>query len=131
MSDYPNWRQLHPERGSCQPDRAHVTDPGGTGSIAKHRYSRHPGAISLINSTHFPANPYSGLVKPVALPPGRARLSAKPAPTGPTIGKTIGTVRVACSNGPTVEAPKARMTPGASAANSAACLRMSATLIVA
>ena len=44
-------------------------------------------------------------MKPVALPPGRARLSTKPPPTGsPTIGNTIGTVRVACSNGPTVEA---------------------------
>ena len=44
-------------------------------------------------------------MKPVALPPGRARLSTKPAPTGsPTTGNTIGTVRVACSNGPTVVA---------------------------
>ena len=35
----------------------------------------------------------------MALPPGRARLSTKPAPTGsPTTGNTIGTVRVACSN---------------------------------
>ena len=71
-------------------------------------------------------------MKPVALPPGRARLSTKPAPTGsPTTGNTIGTVRVACSNGPTVEAPWARMTSGASAANSAACLRISAALVVA
>ena len=39
-------------------------------------------------------------MKPVALPPGRARLSTKPAPTGSaTIANTIGTVRVACSNG--------------------------------
>ena len=75
---------------------------------------------------------YSKFMKPVALPPGRARLSTKPAPTGsPTTGNTIGTVRVACSNGPTVEAPWARMTSGASAANSAACLRMSAALAVA
>src|SRR6516225_10116994 len=59
-----------------------------------------PGAISLISSTHFPANPYSGLVKPVALPPGRARLATKPAPTGSTTcANTIGTVRVACSKG--------------------------------
>ena len=44
-------------------------------------------------------------MKPVALPPGRARLSTKPAPTGSaTTANTIGTVRVACSNGPTVEA---------------------------
>ena len=75
---------------------------------------------------------YSKFMKPVTLPPGRARLSTKPAPTGsPTTGNTIGTVRVACSNGPTVEAPWARMTSGASATNSAACLRMSAALAVA
>ena len=68
-------------------------------------------------------------MKPVALPPGRARLSTKPAPTGSaTIANTIGTVRVACSNGPTVEPPGARMTSGASATNSAACLRMSSAL---
>src|SRR6516225_3199523 len=40
-------------------------------------------------------------------------------------------VRVACSNGPTVEAPWARMTSGASVANSAACLRISTALAVA
>ena len=44
-------------------------------------------------------------MKPVTLPPGRARLSTKPAPTGSaTIVNTIGTVRVACSNGPAVAA---------------------------
>ena len=65
-------------------------------------------------------------MKPVTLPPGRARLSTKPAPTGSAAtGNTIGTVRVACSNGRTVEVPWARMTSGASAANSAACLRIS------
>ena len=41
---------------------------------------------------------YSKTVKPVALPPGRAKLSTKPAPTGSaTSANTIGTVRVACS----------------------------------
>ena len=43
---------------------------------------------------------------PVALPPGRARLETKPAPTGSmTITNTIGRVRVACSNGATVAVP--------------------------
>ena len=57
-----------------------------------------PGAISLSSSSHFPLKPYSNDIKPVALPPGRARLSTKPAPTGSgTIVNTIGTVRVACS----------------------------------
>ena len=70
--------------------------------------------------------PNSKFMKPVALPPGRARLSTKPLPTGSVaIGNTIGTVRVICSNCPTVEPPEARMTSGASATNSAACRRMS------
>ena len=60
-----------------------------------------PGAISLSSSSHFPLKLYSNCMKPVALPPGRARLSTKPAPTGSvTFTNTIGTVRVACCNGP-------------------------------
>ena len=91
-----------------------------------------PGAISFNNSTHFTLKLYSNCIKPVALPPGRARLATKPAPTGSmTITNTIGTARVACSNGPTDEVPWARMTSGASAANSAACLRISAASVVA
>src|SRR5262245_30661091 len=71
-------------------------------------------------------------MKPVALPPGRAKLSTKPAPTGSaTAANTTGTVRVASSNGPTLELPPARMTSGTSAANSAAFLRISAVLVVA
>src|SRR4029078_71572 len=54
------------------------------------------------------------------------KLSTKPAPTGSAmIGNTIGTVRVSCNKGPTVEVPWARMTSGASAINSDACLRIS------
>jgi len=47
------------------------------------------------------------------------------------IGNTMGTVCVASINGPTVLVPGARMTSGASAANSEACLRSSAGLLVA
>src|SRR5262245_8352336 len=66
-----------------------------------------------------------GRTKPVALPPGRAMLSTKPAPTGSaTIANIIGTVRVACSNGPTCAVPLAKTTSGASATNSAAYLRV-------
>ena len=91
------------------------------------------GAISLSSSSHFPLMRYSKIVKPVALPPGRARLSTKPAPTGSmTTTNTIGTVRVACSSGATVAVPvPATGTSGPSAANSAACLRMSSALVVA
>ena len=47
---------------------------------------------------------YSNSMKPVALPPGRARVSTKPAPTGsPTVTNTIGTARVTCSSGPVAE----------------------------
>ena len=61
----------------------------------------------------------------MALPPGRARLSTKPAPTGSvTPTNTIGTVGLACSSGPACERHEAKMTSGASATNSAAYLRM-------
>ena len=90
------------------------------------------GAISFKSSSHFAAIPNSLTMNPVALPPGRARLSTKPAATGSlTIGNTTGMIRVACNNGPIVEAPCARMTSGASATNSAACLRISSAWLVA
>src|SRR6478672_11570790 len=39
-------------------------------------------AICLSNSIHFSLREYSYCKNPVALPPGRAKLSTKPAPTG-------------------------------------------------
>ena len=57
------------------------------------------GAICLNNSSHLPHKLYSNVMNPVALPPGRARLSTKPTLTGSTtITKTIGIVWVACSD---------------------------------
>jgi hypothetical protein len=83
------------------------------------------GAISLSTSSHFAAIAYSNAVNPVALPPGRARLLIKPAPTGSmTPANTIGTVRVACCNTAKLELPSARMTSGASATNSLAYRRL-------
>jgi hypothetical protein len=38
------------------------------------------GAISLSSSSHFALMPNSNWVNPVALPPGRAKLTTKPAP---------------------------------------------------
>src|ERR1700738_350684 len=56
------------------------------------------GAISLSSSSHLPAIVGSIMVKPVALAPGRARLSTKPLPTGSaTITNTTGMVRVCFS----------------------------------
>ena len=55
------------------------------------------GAISLSISSHFPIMGKSTNVKPVMLPPGRAKLATKPCPAGSlTTEKTIGMVRVAC-----------------------------------
>jgi hypothetical protein len=79
------------------------------------------GAISLSSSSHFPLRLYSNVRKPVTLPPGLARLSTKPAPTGSEVSvNTIGMVRVKRRNGPTTDPLEARMTSGASATNSAA-----------
>src|SRR5262249_46249753 len=90
------------------------------------------GAICLRSSSHLPPKLYSCVENPVALPPGRARLSTKPAATGSaTAANTIGTARVVSSNGATAATPFTRMTSGASATNSAACLRISAGLLVA
>src|SRR5262245_40462987 len=76
------------------------------------------GAISLSSSNHFAPMPYSNTVKPVTLPPGRARLSTKPAPTGSGVCvNTIGIVRVACSSDGTTAPPPARIMSGASVAN--------------
>jgi hypothetical protein len=69
--------------------------------------------------------PYSNSVKPVVLPPGRARLATKPAPTGSTtFTNTIGTMRLARCNDATAGLALAKITSGASATNSAAYLRL-------
>jgi hypothetical protein len=82
------------------------------------------GATSLSSSSHFAAIAYSKIVNPVALPPGRARLLMKPAPTGSiTPANTIGTVRVTCSNAATVALALARITSGASETSSPAYRR--------
>src|SRR5262245_16539150 len=84
------------------------------------------GATSLSNSSHFPLVPNSShTVKPVALPPGRDKLSTKPALTGSGIcTNTIGTVRLACCSAATGPVPEAWITSGARAINSAAYLRL-------
>jgi hypothetical protein len=77
----------------------------------------------LINPNN--ANAERDCIKPVTLPPGRPRLSTKPAPTGSaTFTNTIGTIRVACNNAAKPAVPLARMMSGPRAANSTACLRM-------
>src|SRR5262245_50335673 len=65
--------------------------------IAAARATR--GATALSSSSHLPPIEGSKLVNPVILPPGRARLATKPAPTGfATWQNTIGTFGIACRN---------------------------------
>ena len=55
------------------------------------------GEISFNSPTHLPSVVGSTYVKPVMLPPGRARLGAKPLPIGSaTTANTIGIVNVSC-----------------------------------
>ena len=90
------------------------------------------GVICLSSSSHLPLKLNSRFMNPVALPPGRARPSTSPFPTGsPAMGITIGTVRVLCSSALTAVDPWATTTSGTRATNSAACLRMSSPLAVA
>src|SRR5262249_13234906 len=80
--------------------------------------------ISLSSASHFGLRPYSKTVKPVVLPPGRAKLATKPAPTGSmTPTNTIGTLRVSRCNAATTGEVTATTTSGASATNSAAYWR--------
>ena len=53
------------------------------------------GAIAFNSSIHLPPTAGSLVVKPVMLPPGWAKLAAKPLPIGSdTTANTIGIVRV-------------------------------------
>jgi len=57
------------------------------------------GATSLSSSGHLLAIVGSMLVNPVTFPPGRGKLVTKPLPIGSeTTAKTMGIVRVCCSN---------------------------------
>src|SRR5262249_5285453 len=63
-------------------------------------------------------------MNPVALPPGRAKLSTKPLPTGSvTLQNMIGTERVARNSASNGRAPFVMMTSAGSATNSSAYLR--------
>ena len=77
------------------------------------------GAICLSSSSHLPAIVGSETLKPVTLPPGRAKLATKPLPTGSaTIAKTMGMVRVCCSSAAVVGVVCERMRSGCSATSS-------------
>ena len=67
------------------------------GKIPKHRHPRHARCDLFEQLQPLRAEAEFKVVKPVTFPPGRAKLSTMPAPTGsPTFANTMGTVRVAC-----------------------------------
>src|SRR6516165_7967635 len=77
------------------------------------------GAISLRSSSHLLVIVGSVRVKPVTLPPGRARLATKPLPTGSaTTAKTMGIVAVCCSTAAVVGVLFARLRSGCSTTSS-------------
>ena len=71
-------RATAPRSGSRQTRRTRRATAGSRRTAT--RVTR--GAISLSSSSHFPLMLNSNEVNPVALPPGRARLSTQPPPTG-------------------------------------------------
>jgi hypothetical protein len=76
-------------------DVFHLTKSGAVFGLK--RYARRVmfGAIPFTNSSHLLAIDGSKFVKPVRLPPGRARLCTTPAVTGSlTCTNTVGVVRV-------------------------------------
>ena len=98
--------QLQPDRSARRPGSP-PSCPMPSGSVAsrsKPRASRRRDLLEQLQP--LPAQAEFELHESVALPPGRARLSTTPAPTGSiACGKTIGTVRVTCC---TASAARAR-----------------------
>src|SRR5262249_519569 len=73
------------------------------------------------SSSRLPARSADRIDRPVALPPGRARLATRLFPTGsPAVANTIGMTDVACSKAITAGVPDVRMTSTLSRTNSAA-----------
>src|SRR4029077_13174858 len=103
---------------------ANPPEPAGTEGSRMTATRFTPGAISLSSSSRLPLMLNSYEANPVALVPGRDRLSTQPPPTGSiVVTNTIGTVRLACCNAPTIDPAEAKTTSGESATNSVAYLR--------
>jgi hypothetical protein len=113
-------------------DGSKLTSPGGLAGVAEDRQSGYRRRDLLKQLRPFPTQ--AGFVIHET-----GDVATRPRQAGDEAGRYRigdyrehdGTVRVASSNGLTVESPWARMTSGASATNSTACLRMSAALVVA
>jgi hypothetical protein len=89
--------------------------------------SRMLGAISLSIANHLPAMLASYVVRPVKLPPGRAKLAINPKPIGlPTLANTTGIVLVCRCNATAADVACARITSGCNATSSLASADASA-----
>src|SRR5262245_2601487 len=116
--------QLDPKRRRGRLHGAELASPGSNGAISKYPHPRHARRDLFEQLQPFAAHGVFKRAKSGNLPPGRVRLSTKPAPTGSgTWANTIGTVLVASNNAPVLTLPLASMTSGASATSSAAYLR--------
>src|SRR5262245_45182022 len=71
-----------PKEGATPWIAANCASPDGLLDSRRTATRRTPGAISLSISSHLTLSPNSADMKPVALPPGRARLCTMPMPTG-------------------------------------------------
>jgi hypothetical protein len=119
--------------GSTFNDRAAISndlrkyDPplGAVAGLNKNPARVTDGINSLRISTHLPPIEASILVKPVTLPPGRAKLITIPSPIGSeTVANTIGMLRVACETPIVAGVLLAKIAFGAVATSSAAKVRM-------
>ena len=82
----------------------------GLPALAKIANRRRAGTTSRKRSSRLPARSVCWNDRPVTLPPGRARLTTKPVPTGSPPAKTIGITDVACFAARTFTVPLETMT---------------------
>ena len=106
-----DYAQVDTRPRSCGLDHCELSNAGRDGGIAKDSDARRLWRDLLRSSSHFPLMLYSKATNPVVLPPGRAKLLTKPAPTGSiTLTKRIATLRATCWRAATLVLPEARRT---------------------
>ena len=89
--------KFHPQLRRSGLNCAQLPAPGSCAHTLRIAARVTLGAICLSNSTNFPLVVYSNKRTPVALPPGRAKLSTKPPLTGSmTLTNTTGMVGLVC-----------------------------------
>ena len=91
----------------------------GLPALAKIANRRRAGTTSRKSSSRLPARSVCWNDRPVTLPPGRARLTTKPVPTGSPPAKTIGMTDVACFAARTLTVPPETITSTFCRTNSA------------